>query len=352
MTISFPTWTDKVGTNQGGTAIPRSLLARLQDIVSIKDYGVLGNGTNEQTGITAAITAWKVPVFESGLGYELVIPPGTYAAPTWPSLVQPNRESRIRGLGLPVLYATGAGLAFDLQQLTGSPYGPHFENLEFRGNAASTRLINMTDLHRVTMSNINLRDCNPATQAFLIQFCILSDFDHITCGTHFTVGAVPNIGMQLGTGTISSTSVDVCNFYNLIFEGLTSTGLVLTNCIDSGFFGGTSEANGGGVTVAAVCYGNTFDHFFCEANAGTDFSIQGYNNQFRNCEGTSTTGLVVTGQANYFLGGRYSTINSSGGTHNVFDGVRYITSWTPNAGTDKWRNIYNEGTGAFIADQW
>ena len=147
-------------------------------------------------------------------------------------------------------------------------------------SAASVRIVNMDNLHRVTMRNINLRDCRPDTQAFLLQFCILSDFEHISCGTHFTVGAVPNVGMQLGVGVLSTSSVTACNFSNLIMEGLTSTGLLLINCFDSGFIGGTSEGNGGGVYIESNCYGNTFDRFFCEANASADFTIKGYNNEF------------------------------------------------------------------------
>lgn len=80
--------TESVIYNQGGTgAVDRTIQSRLQDVVSVKDFGATGDGTDETTEITAAVTYWRS--LQSGIFNEaypttaqigLYFPSGHYVA--------------------------------------------------------------------------------------------------------------------------------------------------------------------------------------------------------------------------------------------------------------------------------
>lgn len=204
-------------------------------------------------------------------------------------------------------------------------------------------------MSRLFWSYVDLADCNPSYEAMLIEFSILSNFYHVTCGKTFSTGCIPAAGFNLGVGTSSTTSVDVCNFYGCVAEGVSAEGFLLTNAFSCGFYGGTSESNGRGVQIEANSAFNTFDRMFCESNSSSDFIVYGHHNSFIQCTATSPNSMVMSGEANIVIGGDYDSINGGAGTRNVFDGVNCRTSFTPGA-TDKYRNI--KVAGAYIADHW
>ena len=55
-----------------GTTMHRTLATRFSDILNVKDYGAVGNGTTDDT---TAWTAWKTALQSGGIGY---VPAGTY----------------------------------------------------------------------------------------------------------------------------------------------------------------------------------------------------------------------------------------------------------------------------------
>lgn len=81
-----------VNYNQGGTgASTRTVQARLQDYVSVKDFGAVGDGvTNDTAAIQAAMSASK----------NLYFPDGTYNVPTWTTQSITTARTKLWGSGV------------------------------------------------------------------------------------------------------------------------------------------------------------------------------------------------------------------------------------------------------------
>lgn len=63
-------------TASGSNAVPRDLEDKVRDVISVKDYGAVGDGVTDDT---AAIAAALSDIYESGVkGAQLVFPQGTY----------------------------------------------------------------------------------------------------------------------------------------------------------------------------------------------------------------------------------------------------------------------------------
>jgi hypothetical protein len=118
----------------GTGASQRTVLSKLRDAVSVKDFGAVGDGTtNDTAAIQAAITS----------GYSLVFPAGTYLCN---NLTQSTSYQRFYGQGEvriiknangPLLTCTGQGLLFDGLVFYGGPAsgsGLTGDNLVTSGN--------------------------------------------------------------------------------------------------------------------------------------------------------------------------------------------------------------------------
>ena len=104
-----------VGTIAVGTgAVTRTVQSKLNDYVSVKDFGAIGNGTTDDTAsIQACIDALSV----SGRGGVVYLPPGQYKVTsnlniTWPNATTETSLARV------VLRGAGSGLTFILDYRT------------------------------------------------------------------------------------------------------------------------------------------------------------------------------------------------------------------------------------------
>lgn len=106
-----PTSSDDVTYTQGAIgSVTRTLTSRLQDRISVKDFGAVGNGVADDTAaIQAAVDAYKpFPSFATG-GVEIYFPRGTYL------LSAPIDLSGCRGMAL-----VGAGTQVTELRSTGN----------------------------------------------------------------------------------------------------------------------------------------------------------------------------------------------------------------------------------------
>lgn len=317
---------------------------------NVKQYGAKGDGVSSDiAAFNTALTPWAATVFGTGLGYNLEVPPGTYIIPSTLDIFTSNSECKLIGQGRPVLQRTGAGTGFNASNPVGfGPTGPHLENLSFVGNANTPILLYLNNQMRLNWKNLHFKNANTGGTAFRIDFCILSKFSHITHNQGDT--NVPLVGVQVGTGTLSTTGVTASIFENIIMEGV-GTGLDVVNANNVIFTGGVCESNTSGVHVGPICLNVTFNNFDCESNSNLDWFVEGTGCNLNNCSGGSTNGLTLSGRNNRVTGGFYNNIVGTAGIHNVYDGVRFTGTFAP-GGTDKYRNMYNVGTATYVPDNW
>ena len=94
--LSGPNGASLVGYNEGSAgAVNRNVQARLQDFMTVKDFGAVGDGvTNDAAAFTAACAA------AMGAGATLLIPAGTYNLGAWASPIITTAKLSLVGEGI------------------------------------------------------------------------------------------------------------------------------------------------------------------------------------------------------------------------------------------------------------
>jgi len=230
----------------GSTA--RTLTNKALDLVSIKDYGVIGDGSTDDTAkINAALTLF------SGTNKYLYMPPGTYKISS--TITIPNKTGLIAN-GDAILYATSAGfsntvptthytstsLVVSMDGQTSSPYTPNYNQkligvkIEYQFvegrvvDAISNRNCYNSEIDHCEIYNFPL--CTAIDAASLLHGCkITNNYIHdITTNTNFggpyTSADVNLYGIDLDDNRVNSIeSVGVLisgNFIENLNHGATS----------------------------------------------------------------------------------------------------------------------------------
>ena len=103
--------------NEGGAgAVTTTVRAKLQQIVSVKDFGAVGNGTTDDT---AAIQAAINSISDDGVVY---VPPGTYKLTSALTLGSAGAAARLIGMGRPTFKFYSIGASVDCFTLAGASY--------------------------------------------------------------------------------------------------------------------------------------------------------------------------------------------------------------------------------------
>lgn len=140
--------------------------------------------------------------------------------------------------------------------------------------------------------------------------------------------------------------------YYLIAENCSGYGVVLTDCLNGVFLGGTSESNDGGYYIDSRSNFNTFIGIDLEVNTTADLVCNGSYNTFINT--LSTKSATFAGKGNTVIGGAFNTV-ASNGTTNTFDNVRYAANggaFTNNGVNTSKRNVYNLSTDVADIDTY
>ena len=144
-------------TQSGSGALARTVDSKLKDVVSVKDFGAVGNGVVDDTAaIQAAITSLSLT------GGAVSVPPGTYKITAAITLCS---NLYVIGLGKPTLNSTTAGQnVFSGNSLS----NVSLSSIKFNGTSSSTAPVNSvggyastsTGLVTITSSsNITVTDC-------------------------------------------------------------------------------------------------------------------------------------------------------------------------------------------------
>lgn len=132
--------------------------------------------------------------------------------------------------------------------------------------------------------------------------------------------------------------------YYLMGENCSGYGVVLEECLNGVFVGGTSEANDGGYSIGPNASYNTFIGIDLEINTTTDLVCNGSFNTFVNT--VSTKSASFSGKCNSIIGGAFNAITNTGDT-NDFINVRYGANggaFTNSGVRSSKRNVYNLST--------
>lgn len=325
------------GFLQSGTgAVARTWNAKASDFLSVKDFGVTGDGTtNDYANIVVARTA------AIDAGKSLAFPDGTYAIGS--TLELGFEKLKIIALGSKVtIKHTGTGVGISFNGITNYPGTQGAAGVVFggpnrflvEGNANTTNLVLVDNVH---FSHFRFSGKN-ATNAILL----LQDTGAVAIAsaveTTFDVLITPNASGSFTTTPlygIHATRAAACIFERPIIETVgsaTTAGVHLISCVGNVFNAGTIEScNGGGINIDSNSSRNTFIGMHNEVNgAKEDWIIAGDHNIFIGCAGAGTTaGQTVSGDRNLFVGGKWQSLTvTAAGNGNRFENCQFLTAFT------------------------
>ncbi|OSI67647.1 hypothetical protein [Bradyrhizobium canariense] len=341
-----PDASDVTFTQSGTGAVATTVNSKVSGFLSVKDFGVTGNGLTDD--FAALVVAQAAAVASNK---ALFWPPGNYKIGTTLALGASN--TRHFNCGGVTITFTGIGnaITFDGGASSGNLWDVTFGSRAFPfklvGNASASNAVFARALHD---SNINVIARDFATSALTLNFAVCSSFfikmSTNDGGAWITSPGACFVGGIRGTGEYPTDCV-----FEIIAEGIAGTGVQIAGVQSSRFFG-TSEGNtgtGGGVYEGPNCLNNVWDRFFCESNAVTDWRLETSSQSLLlNCTGA----IAMTGATHCrLIGGIYSTISiDSASSRNHLENVNYVTSFTNSSTSTTWRNLF-DGSAVFSADK-
>ena len=313
----------------GASGVARTVDSKLKDVVSVKDFGAVGDGvTDDTTFIQAAIDSLPAT------GGTVFIPAGTYLVGI---LDMPNSPKVVNLIGAGMFstflqMATAAGPVIRKVQTVGNISGALFSDFSVKANASSDKT-------------------NLAHKAFLLSGWSNSHFKRLG---YKSAGTTPGSG---SVGVVFDLAAHPYLSYQNTFEGI--------NCSisygPSRVFYLNNNGQGAGSNPNIV---EIRDSYFY-ALASCDVIIDGGNCTqltVRNCIFEDCPGVtgVIIGQLSYIQGNwfellatsiannQYASVDGSGSTiqSNYFSGVPSVASVTINGIFQKPLFIGNGGGGS------
>ncbi|HKR62621.1 MAG TPA: hypothetical protein VJZ00_02725 [Thermoanaerobaculia bacterium] len=286
-------------------------------VVDVASFATSGSGTevSPYTGWDTAIT-WQART-------EYHFKTGVYSYSTCPGWGLAG--IRIIGEGSATILShtgTGNAVCFDAGSSSTWIFGIQAGNFRVRGNANTTNGIFARGIAHSHFNDILVTDTTAA--GVRLEACVLNEWDTIRIsGNEGLSTRQPVNGWYLtrrGTGAEITTTQKITN---TAVDQTTGYGIVLDYGSGNVFTGGSSEANGGGIQIAAPALGNTIMGMDFEANSGADIDVAGSSNVFLNNFLAGPTTSTISGSFNQILGGITDGLSiSSGASHNSVMFVR------------------------------
>lgn len=277
----------------------RTVRAKLDEAVSVKDFGAIGDGVTDDT---AAVVAARDSAVSAGR--VLYFPSGNYALSALDlgfSGLKVHCEATATlthtGTGKFITFDAGTGLEgyfYDIH-LTGYP--------TLQGNLNTTDLIYIRSSHHMLI-DVRARDCDCAVR---VDFSVLSRIyiNHSVNQAPFSIKTPVNT-LVMDKRTRVDAAVEpttACDVW-VVSEGVSGAGLLFEYAQVNHVLGGTSEGNGIGIDVKPNSSGNRFDAVFMEANSVKDISDASSYTEYNNCYAGSAVGSIVgSGYKRRFVGG-------------------------------------------------
>jgi hypothetical protein len=366
--------TDALFTQAGSGAQQRTVESKLQDVVSVKDFGAVGDGVADDTAaIQAAINAATT----SSTAKEVVFPSSDtsdFYKITAPIVI--TKPIRLRGESTNGAVILAVGLSagqfiLDFSNAVSSAYFFGVENLTVRSDNGAPNGIRIRDVSHLDMRNVwcyNLTKGVVVTSGTPGASCFANYFYNLTgylCNQTVTVenfsgggqytfehcNFTGNYGFNLDSSSaISQLGFKGCNFEQCVTNSLiisgTVQGLSLNNCRTEGLDGAADfliyPAAGNEVTGISIsgCY------FTTDAGASVPILLGGAGGQVR---GFSITGNHVE----YAAAGNFVTLNGDGESGIIAGNYFNLTTTTPTNTQRAGVTVFsNENASGKSAEYW
>ena len=265
-------------------AVIRSVSDKLQEILSVRDFGARGDGkTDDSRAIRAAVAA------ATAQRRELVFPAGIYLSSE--AFDFSFTLLRVRGEGMVILRHTGRARACVIVDFGPEGYGHDnvLTNLIIEGSGTPGQDgLYSRHAHRSLRQNIWVR--NVTGRAFHVVGEVVTIYTHCGCSNALMKFAhVPSHSLAVRGSKLIKRTTDV-TFINFVADVGRIAGIDLDECDRCFFQMGTSEGIGRtpprspaakGVLIGPNTAGLTFDGLHNELNTGGDFDISGKYHQVR-----------------------------------------------------------------------
>jgi len=338
-TLYFVNYVKSIGTctsitfiATGTGAVSRTCTSKLGDVISVKDFGAVGNGTTDDYAAILAAHTRAVSI-----GACLFFPAATYLHKT----VFAISDQGTCWIGEPGTRIKYGGLAATPQftfdgSVSGNGSGT-FRQLIFDGNGLIQDGLLLRALNHGEVSDV--RVTNVSRNAVIDEGSTLTVFTNITVSGNveaFSTQPVTGWVSRLitGGGILDGTGGGVVEVNNLKVEKVSGPGITLAGHQGMHFNGGTSEGNGGiGLTVASTAPLLSALNMDIEANTGGDLDDSAAEGVFVNCIFYSAVAsgvhLEATASTTSFYGGMMQDATiESGASFISFIGVNFIGSGT------------------------
>lgn len=331
----------------------RTLANRFADTLNVLDWGVVADGTTDNTTALAAIVTY-LNTLSAGNLPEVVFPKGIYSYVTSPNWAITGL--RVRFEGDVRLRCTGTGDCFIIDAgASGYCWDVGFYGWpKIEGAATTNDGVYMRGILR-SVVQFNVRGCG--AKAFNIEFCVLVKFDHPIVSNNEQspggfYGATPTHGMYFTRRGSGSDHSGHNIIINPILEGVPIGGYE-DYCVGNTWHGGALE-------------GCTNTGFVATANSrevemfGVDFEVNTTMDMDLSCDGAEFYGLhledlitIRSGAShNKFFGGDFEVITvASGATYNKFVKCgynRYGSGAFNDSGTGTEYDLWNITAGTRI----
>lgn len=345
--ISYtPPFTGSAATNVGD---------KLAQYVSVKDFGAVGNGIDDDTqAIQDAIDSGK----------PLRIPAGTYLYSSLTGLDENNITISGDGSNCTVLKFTGTGIALDIGTSAGFKQGVNISGFTVEGNTNTTYIIRATAIARSMWSDINVREANKTTGVgFLFRACVLSRFDFLVCSQdRNAMTNPPSEGVQIEAlapygNSSNNTFINLYSEGAGVYPGVDSIaiGVRISGGDQNTFISGSPEScKTYGLLVGTGCRYNTFIGVgFENLDATADVADAGISSRYINCY--SSQKFVIQDRSCVVQGGYFERIQIDNTASRARVQDVTVNNWaTGNGGfvdngvASFYSNIYDIDAGAFV----
>jgi len=341
-----------VGTIQSVTGgVARTVAAKINESISVKDFGAKGDGVTDDTAALAAAQAYLVALNTAGTPLPaLIFPAGIYLYSVSPNWAIPHVI--LQSEGVVRMRYTGTGNAFIIDGVGVGIYGARIGRFIIEAPSTAGHGVYIRQCFHSTFE-FQVRGCGSASSgiytAFLVTCLFINPEVSVNDGGWY-LSAKPYNGIYMTNYAVVGDTgfTSFCTFINPIIEG-TTQGIQLVNALGNTFIGGTSEGcSDTGIIVSATSLLNKFFTIDLEANLG-DVLCSGFDNEFHGINSQKYFQIAAAGYNNLVVGGTFNDlVIASGAKDNTISAIKYnmqgTGSYSDSGTRTRSRDLYNVTT--------